>query len=154
MLGGPLQRFPSQVQPIKPGIARFQMGHDAQGLRVMVEPAIGFHRRIQRIFPRMAEGRMAQIMRQRQSLGQILIQAQQPRDGPRNLRNFKGMGQARSAMIALMINTPVLLGFQAPECGVEAYAVTAVLKWCPPLSAPSPVKSVRSRLPTRLPRGP
>ena len=76
MLGKPFQRFPSQVQPVKARIARFQMGHDAQGLRVMVKPAIGLHRRIQRIFPGMAEGRMAQIMRQRQGLGQILIQPQ------------------------------------------------------------------------------
>ena len=115
MLGQAFQRFPSQVQTIKPGVTGFELRHDAERLRIMVKPAIRLHRCIQRIFPGMSEGRMAQIMRKRQRLGQILIQAQKSRDGPRNLRHFNGMGQARAEMITFVIDKHLRLVLQAPK---------------------------------------
>jgi hypothetical protein len=111
------------------------MGHDAQGLRVMVKPAIGLHRRIQRIFPGMAEGRVAQIMRQRERLGQILIEAQQPRNGPRNLSHFNGMGQPRAEMIALMVDKHLRFVLQAAKGGRVDDAVTVPLKGRPRITA-------------------
>ena len=35
------QRFPSQIEPVECRIAAFQIRHDAQGLRVVVEASAG-----------------------------------------------------------------------------------------------------------------
>ena len=51
----------------------FEIGDDANGLRIMIEPAIGRHQIAKRILARMAKGRVAQIMGQRNRLGQILV---------------------------------------------------------------------------------
>ena len=43
MFGDPFQRFPSQVQPVPFGIMALQIGDDTNGLRVMIETAVGGH---------------------------------------------------------------------------------------------------------------
>ena len=79
MLGHPLQRFPCQVQPVKFRIAFFKAGEHAQRLFIMVKAAKVLHHLMQCLFPRMSEGCVSQIMRQRHRLGQIIIQPQRPR---------------------------------------------------------------------------
>ena len=79
----------------------------------------------------MAEGRMPQIMRQRQGFGQILIQAQKPRDGPRDLRDFNGMGQPRAEVIAFVIDEHLRLVLQAAKGGRVDDAVPVPLKGRP-----------------------
>ena len=79
VLDQPLERFPGEIEAVECCIAALEPRHDAQRLGVVVETAIGSHAGIERIFARMTEGRVAEIMRQRQRLGQILVQAQRPR---------------------------------------------------------------------------
>ena len=55
----------------------------------------------QRVLPRMAEGRMPQVVAERDGLGKILVEAERPRDGARYLGNLQRMREARAKMIAL-----------------------------------------------------
>jgi hypothetical protein len=68
VLGDALQRLPGQVQPVELGIVA-PAGDDAERLRVVVEPAVGRHQRVQRVLAGMAEGRVAEVVRQRHRLG-------------------------------------------------------------------------------------
>ena len=110
-----LQRLPRQVQSVEIGIALFQPGHDPQGLGVVVEPAMLAHAVVERIFARMAEGRVAEIVRERQRLGQIFIEPQRPSQGTGDLRHLDGVGQARAEMVALVEHEDLRLVLQAPE---------------------------------------
>ena len=69
MLDDAFAHFESEVQPAKIGVAGFKVFHNAQRVQIMVEAvAVGAHSGVERLFPGMAERRMANIMRQRQSL--------------------------------------------------------------------------------------
>lgn len=67
----------------------------------MVEPALLVERSLQRILARMAERRMADVVRQAQRLGQVLVQPQRPRDRAADLRDLQAMGQADAEMVAI-----------------------------------------------------
>jgi hypothetical protein len=75
----------------------------------MVETAIFGHRCIQRPLAGMAEGRVAEVMGERQRLGQVLVEPERAGQRPRDLRDLQGVGQARSVMITLIIQK--YLGF-------------------------------------------
>ena len=102
MLRHPFQAFPGQVEPVKIRIALFKFRQQAQAVQIMIKTAIGLHTGRQGIFPRMAKGWMAEIMRQRQGFAQILIQAQKATDRARYLRHFQRMGQPRAVIIPFM----------------------------------------------------
>ena len=57
---------------------------------------------IKRPLPGMPERRMPEVVSQRQSLGQILVEAKLARQRAGDLRHLQRMSQARSVMIALM----------------------------------------------------
>ena len=93
------------------------MGDDAKGLRIMIKSAIRLHTSGQCIFAAMPKGRMPQIMRQRETFGQIFIKAQNPRNRARDLRDFETMGQARAVIIPLMGDKDLGFAFQAAKGG-------------------------------------
>src|SRR3546814_19543730 len=70
-------------------------------MTIMVEAACDRHRVFQRILPRRAEGRMADIVRQAQSFGQILVKPKRARDAAADLRNLDTVGQANAIMVAV-----------------------------------------------------
>ena len=84
-------RFKTEVQAIEFGIALFQMVHHPQTLQVVFKAAIGLHAFVQCVLSCMAKRGVTQIMRQRNSLYQILVQTQGPRNGASQLRHFQGM---------------------------------------------------------------
>src|ERR1700712_5375989 len=49
----------------------------------------------------MTEWRVADVVRPRQCFGQILVQPQRPRHGPRNLGDFDAVGQPNAEMITV-----------------------------------------------------
>jgi hypothetical protein len=55
---------------------------------------------------------MPDIVRQSQRLGQILIQAQRPTGGPRDLRHFHRMRQAAAEMVRPTIRKDLRLASQ------------------------------------------
>src|SRR5438067_2151527 len=68
----------------------------------------------------MAKGRMAEVVSQRDRLGEVLIQLQGARDVAGDARYFDGMGQAGAEMIASAIEEDLGFVFQpAKRAGVD-----------------------------------
>ena len=79
-----------------------QRRHHTQALRIVVEAAMSLEAVIQRALTGMAEGRMAEIVRQCQSLGQVFVEAKLPRQCASDLGHFQRVGQPGAVMIALV----------------------------------------------------
>ena len=94
----------------------------------MREPAIGTHLVIERLLAGMAERRVAEIVRQRQRLGEVLVEAERARDGAGDLRDFETVRQPRAVMIALVIDEDLGLVLQPAERGRMDDAVAVALK--------------------------
>jgi hypothetical protein len=109
--------FPGEVQAVEFRVMAFQMGHDPDRLRVVIEPAIGRHRGGERVLPGMPEGGMAEIMGQRHGLGQVLVEAQRAGHGARDLRHLQRMGQAGAEIVALMLHEDLRLVLEPAKRG-------------------------------------
>src|SRR3546814_10096167 len=101
MLGQPLQRLPRQVEPVEARIGAFDPRQRAQRVAIMVKAAMRLHRALERILPRMAKGWMADIVRETQRLGQILVEPERAGDAAADLRDLDAVGQANAVMIAV-----------------------------------------------------
>ena len=67
------QRLDGEVQAAPPRIALFEQGDDTKALDVVIEAAVIFHQAVERIFSRMAERRMTEIMSETDDLDQIFV---------------------------------------------------------------------------------
>src|SRR5690242_17254052 len=94
----------------------------------MLEAAMIAHACIQRILPRMPERRVAQIMRERNRLGQILVQSQRARDRACDLRNFQTVREARAEMVAFVVDEDLGLVFEPAKRRGMYDAVAVALK--------------------------
>ena len=92
----------AEVQPVELGIAALQPGDDAQRLGIVVEAAPWLHLVVERVLAGMAERRVAEIVDQRDRLGEILVAAQRARQGARDLRHLDRVGQPRAVVVALV----------------------------------------------------
>src|SRR3546814_3248685 len=113
----------------------------------MVEAAMRVERRLQRVLPRMAEGRMADVMRQAQRFGQVFVEAQRPRRRAADLRHLQAVGQADAEMIAVGRHEHLRLVAQAAEGDAVDDAVAVPLEhvaWPPHLPAGFGVEAARS----------
>ena len=115
VLGEALQRLPGQVQPVPAGVTALQQGHHAQALRVVVEPAERLHRQVERVLSGVAERRVAEVVGQRQRLGQVLVQPQFSGDRAGDLRHLDRMGQPRAVEVALVVDEHLGLVLQLAE---------------------------------------
>ena len=94
----------------------------------MIETAEGFHQFFQGILASVTKGRMAKIMRQRQSLAQIFIQAKGAANGTGDLRYFKAVGQAGTEKITFMIDEDLRLVLQTAKSSRMDDPVAVALK--------------------------
>ena len=115
MLGEPLERFPAQIEPVEIGIGIFERGHEPQRVGVVIEPAGIGERRGQRVLAAMAERRMAKVVREAQGLGQILVEPEDARHRPPDLRDLDRVGQADAEMVAVGGDEHLRLVAQAAE---------------------------------------
>ena len=104
MLDDGLPDLPGQVQSIEFAVAFFQHVHHPQGVGIVVETSMVGHQLIESILTGVAEGRVPEIMRERNRLDKILVQSKGPGYRTRNLRNLEGMCQAGSIMVAFMVD--------------------------------------------------
>ena len=109
------QHLPGQVQAIKARIFALNRGDHTQALGVVIKAAIVLGCSRQRPFPGMAERRMAEIMRQGQRFGEILIQPQLPGNGTGDLRHLNRVSEPRPVMISLVIEEHLRFVCQTPE---------------------------------------
>src|SRR5262249_27632776 len=102
VLDQPLECFPGEVEAVERRVAPLKRGHRAQCLGVMVEAAEIGEAAVKGALPGMAERRMAEIVRQRQRLGEVLVEAERPSQGTGDLSDFQSVGKARAEMVAFM----------------------------------------------------
>src|SRR3546814_18109575 len=102
--------------------------HDAEGLLVVVEAAVGRHGLLQRVLAGMAEAGVAEVVGQRHRLGEILVEAEGAADRARDLRHLDRVGQPRAVVIALVVDEDLGLVLQPPEGAGLAAAVGVALK--------------------------
>ena len=128
MLHQALQRLPGEIESVEARIFLFQLGDDAQRLRIVVEAAGCRHGGVERALAGMAERRMAEIVSQRQTLGQIFIHAKRAGERAGDLRHFEAVGQPRAVMIAFVIDEDLGLVVQPAEGGrmQDAVAVARI----------------------------
>ncbi len=65
----------------------------------------------------MAERRMAEIVGERQRLGQVLVEAERARQRARDLRHFERVGEPRAVVIALVEDEDLRLVLEPAEGG-------------------------------------
>jgi hypothetical protein len=65
----------------------------------------------------MAKRRMAEVMRKRKRLGEVLIKSKTTRECPRDLRDFQSVRQSCAKVIALERDKDLSLVLQPPERG-------------------------------------
>jgi hypothetical protein len=115
MLGEPLERLPRQVQPVEFGVMPFEPGHDPDRLGVVVEAAMGRHEPRERVLAGMAEGRVAEIVGERERLGQFRVEPERASDRARDLRHLDRMGEPRAVVVALVLDEHLRLVLEPPE---------------------------------------
>jgi hypothetical protein len=76
----------------------------------------------------MPERRMTEIVRERNRLGQILIQAKLASNRASDLRDLERMRQARAVMVAFVGQKDLCLVSQTPERGRMQHTVAIPLK--------------------------
>ena len=91
------------------------------------KPPKSRERRIERAFAGVTERRMAEVVRQRQRLGQVLVEAERAGERAGDLSDFERMGQPGAVMVALVIDEDLgLVGEPAERGGMDdAVAIAA-----------------------------
>ena len=117
-----------RLSPRKFGIADLDPVHRAQALRVVIEAAVRRHQLVERFLAGMAERRMAEVVRQRDRLGKVLVEPQRPRHRAGNLRGLERMSQPRAIVIALVIDEDLGFVFEPAERGGMDYPIAVALK--------------------------
>jgi len=114
------ERFPAEVQPVEVGVPTLEIRHDTQRLRVVIKAAKSRKTLIERSLTSMTEWRMAEIVRERQRFGEVLVQSECARERAGNLRDLKRMRQSRAIVITLVIDEDLRLVRQpAKRSGVD-----------------------------------
>ena len=127
MLDQPFQRLPGEVEAVEVGVAPLQRGHHAQRLRVVVEAAEAGEAPIERALAGMAERRMAEVVAERERLGQILVEPERAGERAGDLGHLQRVGQPGAEMVALVEHEHLgLVGEPAERGGMDdAVAVAA-----------------------------
>ena len=80
-----------------------------KALRVVVETAVARKRRIERAFAGVTERRMAEVVRQRQRLGEVLVEAERAGERAGDLGDLQRVGQPGAVMVALVVDEDLRL---------------------------------------------
>ena len=112
MLENAFARFEAQIQAVERAVVLFQIVDHREALQVVLEAAVLAHAFVQRVLARMAERRMAEIVRERNRFDQVFVDAQIARHRTRNLRDFETVREARAEQVAFVIHENLRLVFE------------------------------------------
>jgi hypothetical protein len=80
-------------------------------------------------FAGVGEGRMTEIVGERNGFGKVLVEAERPGQRARHLADLEGVGQAGAKMLALVAEEDLGLVLEAPEGGGMDDAVAVALEF-------------------------
>ena len=109
--------FEAEIQSFERRVTLFEQIDDAQTLQVMFKAATIAHATMQRLLSGVAEGRVSEIMRQRDGFDQIFVQPQRPGDTATDLRYLQGVRQAGSEQVALVVDEDLRFVFETSKGG-------------------------------------
>jgi hypothetical protein len=121
--------FEGQVQAVELGVVLLEKVDDPQRLQVVLEAAAVAHAVVQRTLSGMAEGCVAEVVRQGDGLGQVLVQAQRAGAGARDLGDLQRMGEPVAEQVALVAHEDLGLVLQASERRAVHDAVAVALEF-------------------------
>ena len=110
-----LARLVAEVQAAEARIALFEPVDDPQALAVVVEAAVLLHQAREHALARVAERRVAEVVREHDRLGELLVQAQRARDRARDLARLDRVGESIAQVVALVIDEHLGLVLEPPE---------------------------------------
>ena len=110
-----LQGLGGEVEAVEGGVAPFELGQDAEGLDIVVEAAEVAERLVEGRLAGVAEGRVAEIVGERDGLAEVLVEGERAADGARDLRHLEGVGEPGAEMVALEVDEYLGLVFEAAE---------------------------------------
>ena len=123
-----LEDFPRQVEPVELGILQLELGDDSEALGVVAEAAVARHEAVECLLAEVAEGRMAEVVRERDRLGEVLVEAERAGEGPRDAGDLHRVGHAGAVMIAGAIEENLRLVLEAAEGAAVDDAVAVALE--------------------------
>ena len=129
VLDDALADFEGQVQSAKSSVAEFEVFDNAQRVQVVIErkPVLA-HGGVERLFSRVAERRMAEIVHQCERFHQIGVQSKLRGDGARDLRDLDGVRQAVAEVVGVAAGENLSLRFQAAKGAGMDDAIAVALK--------------------------
>ena len=122
--------FEGEIQSRKIEIALLELFDDVERVKIVIEAlAVLAHAEVELLFAGVAEGRVADVVRQGQRFGKIGIQMQSAGNGAGHLRDFESVGEAIAKMIGVARGEDLRFGFEAAEgAGMnDAVAVARVV---------------------------
>src|SRR5580692_4571898 len=105
--------FEGEIQAVEIEITLFELFDNIKRVKVVVEAFAEFtHAQIELLFARMAEGRMADVVRERERFCEIGVLLQSISDGAGYLRDFQGVGKAIAEVIRVARGEDLRFGFE------------------------------------------
>jgi hypothetical protein len=120
-----LARFVREIEPRKLCVALFEQIDDTQRLEIVFEPAVLAHALVERILSGVSEWGMPKIVREANSLGQRLVQAEHAGDRAPDLCDFHRVRQSCSVEITLVVDEDLRLVDQ-PTKGIGVHDAIAI----------------------------
>ena len=96
---------------------------------VVVEAAVVGHAGVERVLAGMAERRVAEVVAERDRLGEIVVEPKRPGERAGDLRHLDRMGEAGAEMVALVMDEDLRLVGEAAEGGRMDDAVAVALEF-------------------------
>jgi hypothetical protein len=115
VLQDPFAGLEGEVQPAKGEVAIFEPVDDSQRLPVVIEAPVVGHQLVEHMLAGVAEGRVTEIVGEHDRLGEVLVQAQAPRQGARDLAALERVGEAVAVVVALVEDEHLGLVLQAAK---------------------------------------
>ncbi len=131
VLDQPRQRRLGQVEPVELGVAALELGDDAQGVAVVVEAAVLGHAGVERVLAGMPEGRVAEIVAERDRFREVVVEPQGAGERARDLRHLDRVGEAGAEMVALVMDEHLGLVGETAEGGRMDDPVAVALEFGP-----------------------
>ena len=129
MLENAFPRFVQEIESVELGIAFFKHVDRAQRLQIVLEAAEILHAGVERLLPRVAKGRVTEIVGKGHGFGKVFVEMQRAGDRAGDLGHLDAVGQPRAKQVAFMIDENLGLVFKPPEGRAMHDAVAVALEF-------------------------